>query len=630
MKKLLIFLGIAVLLMSSMPMSFGTNAPIAVTSMNWYSTNSTELVAPGYSYVPLVATFVTESALVDLNVSFNFTASGGYFSYSYVHGPDKDVRDYFTFPMTQTGGQYTIYQLTNISATAPSGIYQMTIDYSFISGNRTISGNMTGQVALLGTVSIIPLQAYFGLPGSPISATSYESSIPITIYLENNGNSPATNVTVTYSPQSPMTGSLQHVVIPAFPAYTSIPVTFTVDIGPATLVTSQNLEITVFGLTHNEQFSVKLASFPYIVGAAAAFNTGTVVAGQDMKNIPLQFYLEEDSSVPVTNVSVIYTPTSPLSGVTQKTVISAIPAFEAVPVTFIVSITGNGTTFYQNLTLNYNGSSRDVEFKVIVPGYSNISLVNYYTTPPYIYQGEQFVLLKVALINGGDSISPSINVSVTSSAFNVSTAPYHLPGLPSGQLLNLTFLLNASMTAGPANIYLHINNKTLTLSEKILNKGSVELTSGQISVNSGTNANLFVFTAKNNGNVTLVDLNFHILTPDVFYIDVPSSNPLGSLTANNITFAQLVPGQSITITFVMNVESAATPGNYPSQLIVTYMLNNSSNQFLVTHNFNVSVTETPIQHLSSDTGLTYTVLAVVAVIIIVFGVLIMRRRRKKN
>jgi hypothetical protein len=319
-----------------------------------------------------------------------------------------------------------------------------------------------------------------------------------------------------------------------------------------------------------------------------------------------------------------------LSGVTQGTIISAIPAFGSVPVTFLVSITGNTTTFYQNLTINYNGTSHTTEFKVIVPGYSNISLVNYYTTPPYIYQGEQFVLLKVALINGGNSISPPLNVSATSSAFSVSTTPYHLPGLNSGQLLNLTFLLNASMATGPADIYLHINSKTLTLTETILNKGSVELSSGPISVNSGTNGNLFEFTAKNNGTVTLMDLNFHILTPDLFYIDVPSSNPLGSLTANNITFAQLKPGQAITVTFVMDVESAATPGNYPSQLVVTYMLNDSSNQFLVTHNFNVSVTETPIQHLSSTTGLTYIVIAVVAVIVVVFGVLIMRRRRKKN
>ncbi len=319
-----------------------------------------------------------------------------------------------------------------------------------------------------------------------------------------------------------MSGSLQRLVIPAFPAYASIPVTFTVNTGPATLVTIQDFNVTVFGVTHNEQFSVKLASFPYVVGAAAAFDTGTVIAAQGMKNIPLQFYLEEDSPVPVTNVSVSYTPASPLSGVNQGTIISAIPAFGSVPVTFLVSITGNESSFYQNLTVNYNGTSHNIEFKVMVPGYSNISLVNYYTTPPFIYQGEQFVLLKVALINGGNSISPPLNVSATSSAFSVSTTPYHLPGLYSGQLLNLTFLLNASMETGPADIYIHINSRTLTLTETILNKGSVELTSGPISVNSGTNANLFEFTAKNNGNVTLMDLNFHILTPDVFYIDVPS------------------------------------------------------------------------------------------------------------
>ncbi|MEM0134439.1 MAG: hypothetical protein QXU18_04320, partial [Thermoplasmatales archaeon] len=236
MRKLLILFGIAVLLMSSMPISLGASAPIAVTSMTWYSTNSTALAAPGYSYVPLVATFVAEASLVDLNVSFNFTSSGSYFSYSYVHGPNKEVRDYFTFPITQAGEQYVIYQMTNISAIAPSGIYQMTVDYSYLSGNITVRGNVTGEIALLGTINIIPQQAYFGLPESPISATSFESNVPVTIYLENNGNSAATNVTVTYTPQSPMSGARQQQVLSVFPAYTSIPVTFMANTGSANLM----------------------------------------------------------------------------------------------------------------------------------------------------------------------------------------------------------------------------------------------------------------------------------------------------------------------------------------------------------------------------------------------------------
>ena len=195
-------------------------------------------------------------------------------------------------------------------------------------------------------------------------------------------------------------------------------------------------------------------------------------------------------------------------------------------------------------------------------------------------------------------------------------------------MFNLTFLINATNNVGPAKLFLHVDVKTFTLNERILSKGSVNVTSDPITVTTGTNGNLFVFTAKNTGNVTIVDLNFHILTADVFYVDVPSSNPLGSLTANNITFAQLVPGQSLIVTFVMDVQSAANPGTYPSQLVLTYMTNNSTEQFLVTHNFNVSVQETAVQHLSSTSGLTDVV--IIATVVIVFSALILRRGKKKN
>lgn len=631
MKKLLIFLGIAVLLMSSLPISAGASAPIAITGMSWYSSNSTELAAPGYSYVPLVATFVSEASLVDMNVSINFTSmAGGYFTYSYVHGPNKELRDYYVLPVTSVGASYTVYQLTNISAKAPVGVYRMSLDYSYLLGNTTVRGNVSSQIALLGSINIIPQEAYFGLPGSPISATSFESNVPLTIYLENNGNSAATNVTIAYDPQYPFSGSSQKLTVAAFPAYASIPITFTANTGASSLETSQIIGVTVYGITHNETFTSRLASFPYVVAAGSEFSTGTVIAGMGMKNVPLTFYLEEDSSVPVTNVSVSYTPSYPLAGISQNTVISAIPAYSSVSVTFIVNITGNGTSFSQNLTLNYNGTYHSLGYRVIVPGYSNLSVINYFTTPPYIYQDEQFIVLRVEMINGGNTVSPPVNISLTSNSFVVSTQAYRLPGVSSGQILNLSFLMNATSAVGPENLYLHLNGKTFALSERVLSKGSVEITSGAQTVSPGTNANLFQFVVTNNGNVTLVGLNFHILTPDVFYIDVPSSNPLGSLTANNITFAQVSPGQTITVTFVMDVESAATPGTYPSQLVVTYLTNNSTQSFLVTHNFNVSVQETAVQHLSSTTGLTYIVVVIVVLIVIVFSFLILRRRKKEK
>lgn len=629
MKKMLIFLGIALLILSAVPLTSGSQVPVAVVGTSWYSANSTEPVAPGYSYVPLFATFISETSLVNLTISFNFTSSGGgYLSYSYVSGPNKGVRDYYNFPVTSAGREYTIYQLTNISPLAPNGIYSVNLDYSYSYGNVTVKGNVSAQVAILGTISIIPQEAYFGLPGSPVPVTSYESNAPLTVYLENNGDAAATNVTITYIPQEPFSGDRQTKIIPAFPAFDSIPVTFTVNTGAAGFVTYQSIGIEVYGMMHNESFSAKLSAFPYVVGVAADFNTGPNVASQGMKNIPLQFYLEEDSSVPVTNVSVSFTPQYPLSGATQSTLISAIPAFQSVPVTFIVNVTGSQWSSYQNLTLTYNGTSHSVQFKVLVPGYSNISVLNYFTDPPYIYQGEDFVVLKVELINGGNALSPQEMIWLTSNSFGISTQPYSLPGIPAGRIVNLSFLMNASNSVGPADLVLHVNSMQFPLVERILGKGDVEITSGEISVNSGTNGNLFVFNAKNVGNVTLVDLNFHILTPDIFYINIPSSNPLGGLTANNITFSQLVPGQSIQVTFVMDVQSAAVPGTYQSQLVLTYMTNNSSRPFVITHNFNVTIQETPIQRLSSTTWLAYVAVVLAAAIVVIFSALIMRRRRK--
>lgn len=631
MKSWLVILGVVVLLMSGIPMTEASSSPVAIASANWYSENSTLLVAPGYSYVPLVVTFVAEATLVDLNVSLNYSVmQNGYFGYSYVHGVNGPQRDYFTFPEVRAGSEYEMYQMTNISPNATSGLYQITMDYSFIEGNVTVSGNVTGRIALLGTVDIAPQESYFGLPGSPIASTSFESNVPVTVYFENNGNSAATNVTISYTPQSPMSGLQQEKIISAFPAYQSIPLTFTVNTGASGTTVVQEINITVFGVTHHHTFTIQISAFPYIVGAGASFNAGSVIVGPGMKNVPLTFYLEEDSSVSALNVSVSYTPSYPLSGTLQSTILSAFPQFTSIPVTFLVNVSGTQSSFYQNLTLTYNGSNHLVSFKIIMPGYSNISLVNYFTTPPFIYQNQGFIVLKAIIINGGNTLSPHLNVSLTSNDFIISTSPYSFPSAAPGVLVNVSFLMNASNHVGPAELFLHINNKTVPLTVNILSKGSIDVSSSPITAASGSNSNLFKFVVMNSGKVTLVDINIHILTPDVFYIDVPSSNPLGALTANNITFSQLVPGQSLTVTFVMDVESAALNETYPSQLFVTYRTNNSSVQFLNTYNFNVTVQQTTIQQISSGIGLAYIVLAASAIIIVVFVAAILRRRRRKK
>ena len=626
MRKIVVF-AIAILVAALIPMTAGAQAPLEVESAFWYSANSTALVAPGYSYIPLVVKFITFSSLTDLNISLNYSSLGGVLQYSYVHGPDRGVRDYFTFPETSPGSTYFIYQLTNISSNASDGIYEVPVDYSYSISNFTFSGTSNVTVAIMGNVKILVENAYFGTPGSPMVATSFDSNVPLTVYLENAGNSPVTNVTVSFTPRYPMSGSIQNFNIPAIPSYSSIPLTFFANTGPSGLLVNQTLEVSYFGISKNIQFTLRLSGFPELVAAGAQIGSASLIPAEGMRGIPITFYLEEDSPVPVSNVSISFTPTYPLSGAGQSTTISAIPAFYSVPVTFITNVVGNNSSFYETLSVRYNDSTHNIKFQVILPGYSNVTLVNYFTNPPYIYQGEQFVQLTVVLVNGGNSLSPPLNVGLNSSSFSVRTPAYSFPPLPPGKLLNVTFLISAGNDTGLKILYLHLNNALFTITERVLSTGNVSFSSPALSVVSGSSSNLFLFNVKNTGNVTLVGLEFHILTPDVFSIHIPSSNPLGGLTANNVTFSQLSPGQSIKVTFVIDVSSAALPGSYPCQLALVYRTNNSTIPFVKTYNFNVTVQQTALQEISSTTGLVYVIIAIAAVIVVVFSILILRRRK---
>ncbi|MGC8546526.1 MAG: hypothetical protein ACP5MU_02580 [Thermoplasmata archaeon] len=627
MKKIL-FMVIAMMIISAIPMVGASQEPIIAERGYWYSSNSTALVAPGYDYVPLFVQFISEvpAEINDVNVSLNFTS--GIFSYSYIHGPNRDVRDYYTFPVMQPGQEETIFQLTNISADYPSGMYQTQISYSFYEGGSLITGSSNLTVPVMGSVSIITQKAFFGTANSPLEVTSFENNVPFTLYIENNGNSPVTNVTVSYKPQYPFSGQQQNFTIPAFPSFYSLPLVFTVNTGNADMNTLQNITISYLGIPHTEQFTLSLSGFPHIVAAGSAFPVTSVVPAQGMNNVPVTFYLEEDSSLPVTNISVIYKPQYPFSGQQQTTVLSAIPSFGVEPVTFSVNIIGSENSTFQNISVYYNGSYHSLTYKIIIPGYYNFSIVNYYTNPPYIFQDQKFILLTVMIINGGNSISVPVNISLNSSMFNVTTLPYHLPALPPGKIMNFTFLMNAPSETGKIPLYLFINNNKFTLMENVYSKGNVTIQNSVPAVSPGTNKNLFKFTLTNTGKVALMDVSIHILTPDVFYIDVPSSNPLGSLTANNITFTQINPGQSIIITFLIDVRSATSPGNYPSQLFLSYRLNNSVLPIFQTYNFNVTVENTALQQITSGSALPY-IIALFAVIIIVVFVAVIRRRKKK-
>lgn len=508
------------------------NNALSITGVAWYSQNSTMQAVPGIDDIPLFVSFMNEGAfpgnITMLNVSMNLTTSAGSpFSYSYINGPNAEFSQHFNITALPIGDSATIVQMVNISKYASTGIYAEKLSYVFYSGAQEYAGNATFPVPLLGTINIVSPNAFFGTSSNELVGGPSLNNVPVTVYLENTGNSPATNITASY------------------------------------------------------------------------------------------------------------TPSGSFSGQSQTTYISAIPSYGAVPVTFLVNVSQSSGTglLSQVMNVTYNGLSHNVTFKLPVIGSSNVSVVNYYTNPPVIYQDQKFVQLTVFTANSGTSFAKDTNAYVTSAAFASLTGQYNLSYYPSGSMLNFTFILNAMNVTGSAPVVFHLGNLQYTIPLYLHNYGTLQITSSIPTMHPGSSKSVMEFNITNTANVTMMDINIHLLTPSVVSIHVSSSNPLGALTANNVTFSELKPGQTITVTFVVDTESNANTGTYPAQLFMSWRLNDTQSIFYHTYNFNEKITPTAIQSLTSSFTLTpinELFLAIVIILIVTVIVLAVRGRSKKK
>lgn len=502
---------------------------VGVTGVSWFTPNSTQLAVPGMNEVPLFLTFENTVALTNLTVQMNLTAHGtGAFSYSYVIGTGKTVNEVYDIPFLPAGSTTTIEQTVNISSSASNGIYSENLTYSYGNASVTYYGNISFNVPLAGSVNIVSPSAFFGTQSSMMAGTPGMTNVPITVMLENTGNSAATNVSVSY------------------------------------------------------------------------------------------------------------TPTGSLSGSTQGTIISAIPAYGAIPVTFLVSVADNASisqVYEQNLDVSYYGGAHTVQFNLPITGSSNISIINYYTNPPVVYQDEKFISLTIVTENTGSSFAKNVGVSVSSSRFDVLSNPYSLSYYPSGAVENFTFLMNAKNYTGSAGLQVTLGKNTQTLPIYLHSYGNFKISPSVPDFHSGVNKQLMSFNITNTGNQTLYYFTVHLLSPSVISLHIPSSNPLAALTETNVTFAQIKPGQTVTATFIVDTSSSAAFATYPAQLAMSWRLNNSVNPFYQTYNFNEKVAPTGIQNLQgmiTFTPLNIAVLVLIIALVIGLAALAGRGRKLKK
>lgn len=270
---------------------------------------------------------------------------------------------------------------------------------------------------------------------------------------------------------------------------------------------------------------------------------------------------------------------------------------------------------YVNVTTNLTSGNLHIPFQIGVLATPQISLVNYFTNPPVIYQDEKYISLDLLFANTGLGPYQNFNVSVNSPDFTTLTAPYHIPYFAPGSTENLTFILDAHNVTGSAPIMLEYGSRSTAISIYIHGHDTLGITSTIGVMQPGSTKVVEEFNLTNVGNITMYDLEVHLLSPSVISIHVSSSNPLGALTANNVTVGELLPGQEITVTFLVDVSSSAAVQSYPAQLVIQWYSNNSAQQFLQVYNFAEKVTPTPVQQIQSSFKFTLLNIAVLAVIV---------------
>lgn len=364
--------------------------------------------------------------------------------------------------------------------------------------------------------------------------------------------------------------------------------------------------------------------------------------------VPLFVQMEVNTSLSYVNASVnlSYYPGSPFSysyisgpDIAQRTYYNFTPTTPVVTINQLVNVSSSASKGVYEVALEITSSANPSVpiqelFKVAVLGTPSISLVNYYTNPPALYQGQKYIQFTAVVSNTGAGPAKDMSVSLSSQDFSVITSPYNVAYMPSGMVQNFTFLMNAHNVTGDAPATLHMGNYSYQVPLYLNSHGSLAITDSIPALNPGSGSVLEQFNITNTGNRTMLGLDVHLLSPSVVSIHVPSSNPLAALTADNFTLAQLDPGQTVTVTYIVDVSSSAQAQTYAAQLYVQWNLNDTAQAFHQVYNFNEKVTPTALQQFTSSLTFTPLNIGVLVLIIVLVGLLVgvsarSRRMRKR-
>lgn len=381
-----------------------------------------------------------------------------------------------------------------------------------------------------------------------------------------------------------------------------------------------------------------------------------IVAAPSSSNLPLFITLYDlGPSNQIYAVTAVFTSSSPLAPVSgePKTITQYVPevtAGQSIVLIGYYNISPNASpgVYNQTLTVSYsNGTyvfNQVVSFSVPILGSSNIVVSGYAYNPTFVYPGTSLASLQVYVQNTGSSIASNVSAKLltsnpVSAAYNGSTSAI-IGYLPVGSPVPLTFVLSIANTSTPENTSLTlVVNYNGGLSQRFAipfteqPKAILQLQAVFTpKINIGDGSDYVTLAIKNIGTVSAQYAIVTMLPSNVFSPSVPSSeSPLLALTASNQSVGTILPGQTVNVTYIIQVSSSIPQGQYSLGFLVSWRQSTTTTPFLQELATSVSVQRTLMQSVSANfANPIMDVVLIAAIIVVIVAVVLMLRSRRRN
>ncbi|MGC8584531.1 MAG: hypothetical protein ACP5RZ_00760 [Thermoplasmata archaeon] len=456
-RKILTIFAILVIL-GSYFVGFLSNAgtPVFEIKTEWFNGNSSLLPVPGMTNVPLTINIknlgpTLYNVTLGLNLSYPFTHG-----YIIKNNSEIEYNPTINIPEFSENGNISIFMLVNISSNARDGIYE---EYVYINGSYSPTfprDNITESFLLPveGYINLLPVAMYPQMENGYIIPNM--NPYPVNLILENNGNQPVTNVTLTLIPSYPLYGKNVTEKISAIPEFGYVNIKFLTNLYDDIKNGTYAEKIYYSYYNVRSYFIANLTiSGSYSFSASGYFglpdNMMNPAPGQ--KNVPFTVNIINTGTMVASWLNITVMPSYPLLGNNVNFSIPEMMPGQKIPLTFLVSISNsvNEGFYYFSVYINMKNLSWKINAEYLFLGnYSIVPLYGTLLTNSSLLPSPGMNNIPIIFYVSNNGNSPIENVTFTytpSYPFIGVTQKITVPAIPPFEPIKLVFIVNISQNA---------------------------------------------------------------------------------------------------------------------------------------------------------------------------------------